>query len=102
MPAITKDEVSKIANLARLDLTEAEKEKLTNELGDILAYMDKLKEVDTDGVEPTAQVTGLENILRKDESMQWWDGNPFDLVESATDHEGNFVKVKEVFKSNDE
>ena len=98
MSSITKEQVEHIAKLARLSFSDAEKEKLAKELGAILGYVEKLKEVDTTGIEPTAQVTGLENVLRKDEAIQWWDGNPFDLVEAAPDHEGKFVKVKEIFK----
>lgn len=67
MSTITKDEVEHIARLARIRLTEEQKEKMTKELGAILTYVEKLKEVDTTGVEPTAQVTGLESVFRKDD-----------------------------------
>jgi len=66
MLTITKEEVEHIAKLARIRLSEDEKEKMTSELGAILAYVSKLNEIDTTGVEPTAQVTGLENVFRKD------------------------------------
>jgi aspartyl-tRNA(Asn)/glutamyl-tRNA(Gln) amidotransferase subunit C len=98
MPDITKEQVDHIAKLARLKLTDAQEEKMAKELGAILTYIEKLKEVNTDGVEPTAQVTGLENVLRKDEVNEWWGGNPIDLVQAAPNKEGKFVKVKEVFK----
>lgn len=109
MSTITRDQVEHIAKLARIELTEAEKEKMTKELGAILTYVEKLNEVDTTGVEPTSAglprterssgtgVTGLEDVFRKDEVMDWWGGNPFDLVEAAPKKEGRFVKVKEVF-----
>ncbi len=97
MSSITKEQVDHIAKLARLKLTDAEEEKMAKELGAIFGYIEKLKEVDTTGVQPTAQVTGLENVLRKDEPNNWWQGNPHDLVEAAPEHEGSFVKVKEVF-----
>lgn len=99
MSVITKEQVEHIAKLARIGLTEQEKEKMTKELGAILTYVEKLNEVDTAGVEPTAQVTGLENVMRKDEAKPWWDGNPFDLVEAAPEQERGFVKVKEVFET---
>ncbi|MEK7616148.1 MAG: Asp-tRNA(Asn)/Glu-tRNA(Gln) amidotransferase subunit GatC [Patescibacteria group bacterium] len=98
MSTITKEQVEHIAKLARLEFDDAQKEKMTKELGQILTYVEKLKEVNTEGVEPTAQVTGLEDVFRKDEAVPWWDGNPMDLVEAAPEHEGRFVKVKEVFK----
>ena len=100
---LTSNGVEHIAKLARIKLTKEEKTKLTSEMGSILAYISKLNEVNTDGppggeasVEPTAQVTGLENVLRKDEINDWWDGNPHDLVEAAPEHQGNYVKVKAV------
>ena len=97
MSTITKSQVQHIAKLARLSLTDAEQETMTKEMGSILTYVEKLKEVDTTGVEPTAQVTGLHNVFRKDSAEPWWDGNPMDLVEAGSQHEGRFVKVKAVF-----
>ena len=64
---LTKDDVRKLAHLARLNLTDEELSSLANELTDILDYVDVLKEVNTEGVEETAQVTGLANVLREDE-----------------------------------
>ena len=98
MPTITKEQIEHIAKLARIELGDAEKERMTKQLGDILLYIGKLKEVDTTGVEPTAQVTGLEDVFRKDDATPWWEGNPIDLVEAAPEHEDRFVKVKGVFE----
>lgn len=98
MAEITREQVEHIAKLARIKLTDEEKEKLTGEMGSILAYISKLNEVNTEGVEPTAQVTGLENVYRKDEAMPWWEGNPHDLVEAAPEHDGEYVKVKGVME----
>jgi aspartyl-tRNA(Asn)/glutamyl-tRNA(Gln) amidotransferase subunit C len=66
MPALTPDQVRHIAKLARLELSEEEVASLATELTNILGYVDMLGEVDTKGVEPTAQVTGLHNALRED------------------------------------
>ena len=96
MPDITREDIEHIAKLARIKLTEEEKAKLTGELGAILTYVSKLNEIDTKGVEPTAQVTGLENVFRKDEATPWYEGNPHDLVEAAPEHDGEYVKVKGV------
>lgn len=65
--ALTHDEVRHIAQLARLKLSDEEVEKFSIQLTDILQWMELLKEVDTEGVEETSQVTGLENVLREDE-----------------------------------
>ena len=96
MPDITREDVEHIAKLARIKLTDEEKTKLTGELGSILTYVSKLNEVDTTGVEPTAQVTGFENVYRSDDAAPWYEGNPHDLVEAAPGHDGEFVKVKGV------
>ena len=64
--AISKEEVIRISQLARIELTEAEISKFQTELSAILDYVEQLKAVDTDQVEPTSQVTGLENRTRPD------------------------------------
>ncbi|HET8580356.1 MAG TPA: Asp-tRNA(Asn)/Glu-tRNA(Gln) amidotransferase subunit GatC, partial [Nitrospiraceae bacterium] len=53
---ITKEEVERVAKLARLEITESEKEVFSKHLSSILTYMDKLKTLNTEGVEPTATV----------------------------------------------
>lgn len=63
---LSKAEVEHIAKLARLALTPKEVEKFSKELTDILNYVEKLQELDTHGIEPTAQVTGLLNTPRDD------------------------------------
>ena len=63
-----KINVDHVAKLANLPLKPEEKEKFEKQLSDILAYFEKLKEVDTKNVETTSQVTGLENVVREDEA----------------------------------
>jgi aspartyl-tRNA(Asn)/glutamyl-tRNA(Gln) amidotransferase subunit C len=63
---ITKQEVEHVAKLARLELSEQEKEKLTDQLSNILTYAEKLNEIDTSGVEPTSHVLDINNIMRDD------------------------------------
>ena len=64
---INREEVRYIAHLARLELSKEEEEKFSRQLGEILAYVDKLKEVDTRSVRPTSHVFTLKNIFREDE-----------------------------------
>ena len=64
---ISKQEVEHVAKLARLELTDQEKEKLTDQLSNILTYVEKLNELDTKGVEPTAHAFPLVNVTRPDE-----------------------------------
>ncbi|MFT7183903.1 MAG: aspartyl-tRNA(Asn)/glutamyl-tRNA(Gln) amidotransferase subunit C [Oceanicoccus sp.] len=63
---LTKDDVKKIAHLARLGLTDEEVDRFTGQLADILTFVEQLKEVDTSGVPETCQVTGLANVTRED------------------------------------
>lgn len=63
---ISADEVRHIAKLARLGLKDDSVEKFANQLSSIMAYFDKLNEVDVSHVEATSQVTGLENVMRDD------------------------------------
>ncbi len=65
--SLTPEQVRHVAKLARLRLSEAEVEKFSTQLSSILDYVAILNEVDTEGVEPTSQVTGLENVTRADE-----------------------------------
>lgn len=96
---IGKKEVEHIAELARIKLAEKEKDKMTKELGAILGYIDKLKEVNTEGVEPIAHITGLTDIFRKDDNPREPDPeNIKRLMEQAPSEKGGYVKVKSVFE----
>ena len=65
-PKITMQEVEHVARLARLELSGAEKERMRLELDGILSYIDKLRALDTTGVEPTSHAVPLTNVLRDD------------------------------------
>jgi aspartyl-tRNA(Asn)/glutamyl-tRNA(Gln) amidotransferase subunit C len=93
---LSNDEIKHIADLARLELTEAELEKYGLQISGILSYIDQLAEVDTDDVPPTAQVTGLSNALREDEAVDWDDGERQMALEQAPGFEDGQVKVKRV------
>lgn len=64
---LTTEEVKQVARLANLELTEEEVKKFRTQLSEVLQYVEKLKEVNTEKVESTSQVTGLENVFREDE-----------------------------------
>lgn len=63
---ITKQEVEKVAKLARLEITPAENEAFARQLSQILTHVEKLKQYDTKGIEPTATVLGQVNVFRED------------------------------------
>jgi aspartyl-tRNA(Asn)/glutamyl-tRNA(Gln) amidotransferase subunit C len=65
---ISKQDVEHVAKLARLELTEAEKEAFSKQLSSILTYVEKLKGLNTEGVEPTATVLDQANVFRADKS----------------------------------
>jgi aspartyl-tRNA(Asn)/glutamyl-tRNA(Gln) amidotransferase subunit C len=96
--SLSKSEIQHIAKLARLDLTEAELEKYGGQLSKILDYIDQLKEVDVKGVEPTAQITGLENVWREDVARDWDKEEVAEALAGAPDKEGKFVRVKRVME----
>jgi len=64
---INEEVIRHVAKLARLALTDEEVNRFTGQLGKVFDYMDVLKEVDTEGVEETSQVTGLKNVMGRDE-----------------------------------
>jgi aspartyl-tRNA(Asn)/glutamyl-tRNA(Gln) amidotransferase subunit C len=65
--ALTLEEARWVAHLARLDLTEAELNKTTRQLGAIVEYIDQLRRLDTEGVEPLAHALEVHNVFRADE-----------------------------------
>lgn len=93
---LSKTEVEKIARLARLRLTDEEVERYRGELSAILGYIDQLNEVDTKGVTPTAQVTGLVNRVAVDEVRN--QPRTEELLAGVPAREGDSIKVKAVFK----
>ncbi len=95
---LSRHEIDHIAKLARLELTEEELFKYGEQLSKVLEYIDMLKEVDTVGVDPTAQVTGLENILREDEVQDWDPEEREAAIGESPATEGKFIKVRKVFE----
>ena len=87
-------EIEQIAELARLSLKPEERAKLKKDLESILAYVEQLKTVPTNSVEPTSHVLNLENVFRPDEI------SPSDVREDVLKHaphrEGSFFKVPKI------
>ncbi len=63
---ISKEEVEKVARLARLEITDSEKTAFSEQLSSILSYVEQLKDLDTEGIEPTATVLDQTNVFRDD------------------------------------
>jgi aspartyl-tRNA(Asn)/glutamyl-tRNA(Gln) amidotransferase subunit C len=94
---LSKEEVEHIAALARLRLSDEEKEKYSEQLSAILDYIGQLQTVNTKSVEPTSQVTGLINITREDEVRE---SQIFkELVESAPEQGEDYIIIPKVFEN---
>ncbi|GER70689.1 aspartyl/glutamyl-tRNA(Asn/Gln) amidotransferase subunit C [Weizmannia acidilactici] len=91
MPDISKEQVKHVANLARLEMSEAEVEKFTKQLGDIIHFAESLNELDTTGVPPTTHVLEIRNVMREDVVEE---GLPRDLVlKNAPDTQDGQIRV---------
>ncbi len=91
---ITVKDVEHVAKLARLNLTEAEKEKFTKQLGDVLKYAEQMNEVDTTGVVPMAHAFDFVNVMREDEVV--YEQTKEELMKNAPDEENGFFKVPKI------
>lgn len=95
MTKLTRDQVLKLAHLSRLKLTDEEIDRFVNELSEILNYVEILNNADTEGVEPTYQVTGLRNVMRNDEPIEY-SARADDLLAIAPNKKKRQYKVKRV------
>ena len=93
---IDAEQVRKVAKLARLELTEAEIEEFTGQLGAILGYVEKMNELDTTGVEPLAHCLPISNVFRADEVCESL-GTEKTLA-NAPDRDGSFFKVPKILE----
>ena len=97
---ITDDMIEHLAHLARLRFTEEEKAELKFDLERMIDFVEKLREVNTEGVEPLLYITGAENVLRDDEGIKTISRQEALLNAPLTD--GNFFKVPKVIKKGTE
>jgi aspartyl-tRNA(Asn)/glutamyl-tRNA(Gln) amidotransferase subunit C len=95
---ITKKDVDHVARLARLSLSEEEKEKYTAQLASILTYIEKLNELNTDHVPPTTHVLPVANVWREDQLAGAELGAPEAILNNAPEREGPFFKVRKVIE----
>ncbi len=93
---ISKEEIDHIAILARLSLSEEEKELFGSQLSSILDYMEKLNELDTKDIEPTSHVISLSNVMRDDKPR---DSIPReDALMNAPSHTDKFYRVPKIIE----
>lgn len=93
MADLTRDDILKLASLARISLNDDEVTEFTAELAAIIKYVEQLEAVDTTGLGPTSQVTGLINVSRSDNE---WDYGyePLTLLKNAPATQDDHIKVK--------
>lgn len=93
MAKLTRDDVLKLARLARLDLSDAEVNEFKDELSEILQYVEMLQAVDVTGLKPTNQITGLTHVTRQDE-IRGYGYEPSELLKNVPATLGDQIKVK--------
>jgi len=93
---IDKKTVEYIANLARLALTEEEKEEFTGQLDKILTYIDKLSQLDTKNVEPTTHAVPMKNVFREDNVKPSLDQE--DALSNAPEKHRGYFKVPRIIE----
>lgn len=97
---ITLKEVEKMAELARLGISEEEKGKFAEDLSSVLGYVQKLSEVNIEKVEPMTGGTNLESIIRQDDETKDIadDEMKADILNAAPDKEDGYFKVPSILK----
>jgi len=95
-PRISSEDVRHVARLARLALSDTELERMRVEMSAILDYMDKLRSLDTKGVEPTSHAVPLRNVMREDEPAP---SLPLDeMLANAPDRDGDTFRVPRIIE----
>ncbi|NOX35264.1 MAG: Asp-tRNA(Asn)/Glu-tRNA(Gln) amidotransferase subunit GatC [Deltaproteobacteria bacterium] len=93
---ISKDEVEKIAHLARLEINDLQKKKMAGQLSNILQYIDKLKDADVEGIKLSSGAAFMNNVLR-DDKLQASPG-PVVTLANAPERDEDFYTVPRVVK----
>jgi len=96
---LTEEEVKHVAKLAKLSLSEQEVKKFQGQLSEVLDYIDVLKKLETKNIEPTSQVTGLENVFREDESLKSL--SPKEVLLNTKEKKDNLFVIKAIFKKDE-
>lgn len=95
---IDKNKLQELAHLARLNIKPEEEESLLSDLSEILEWVDQLKSIDTEGIEPLIHMTEEENVLREDHSVKKYAQEQ--TLKNAPETFENYFKVPQVLKPN--
>ena len=94
MTKISSSDVRKVAQLARLELPEAQIEIYTEQLKEILSYVDQLQEIDTENIPPTTRAVEVVNAMRED--LVEVNCSREDILNQAPQREGDFFRVPRI------
>lgn len=94
MPKITIEDVEYVAALAQLTLSDEAKQRMLKDMGDVLAYMETLNELNTDGVEPMMHVLDINNVYREDEVTGSLDRD--EALKNAPNTDGDYFLVPRI------
>ncbi len=94
---IDREQVRKVANLARLELTPEEEEQFTSQLGNIIDYFQQLNELDVSDVAPTTRAIDVSNVTRTDELQPYLEREA--ILQGAPEQEGEFFKVPKILNA---
>ncbi len=92
---ITKAEIEKLADLARIKVTEDEKESLANDIGAILSYVDEIKKINMD-IDAKSNIGAVSNVSREDTVISSSEEMVEDIIKESPDREGDFIAVKKI------
>ena len=92
--SVSKEDVKHIAKLSKLNLTQEELEKYTNELSSIVDFANELSNINVEGIKPTAHILDIKNVFRKDEVKEFKDIDG--LMQNAPDKERGMFKIPKV------
>lgn len=94
---IDREQVRKVAHLARLELPPEQEEQFTTQLGSIIDYFEQLSELDVTNVQPTTRAIDVSNVTRADELKPFSDREA--IFKNAPDQEGDFFKVPKILSA---
>lgn len=97
MPSIDREQVHKVATLARLEMTAQEEEQMTVQISSILEYFEQLSELDTADVPPTTRAIDVSNVTRPDQLQPFPDRE--ELLREAPEQDGDFFKVPKILQA---
>jgi aspartyl-tRNA(Asn)/glutamyl-tRNA(Gln) amidotransferase subunit C len=94
---IDREQVHKVATLARLEMTAEEEEQMATQMSSILGYFEQLSELDTTDVPPTTRAIDISNVTRADELQPYTEREA--ILKEAPDQDGDFFKVPQILQA---